>query len=179
MSATLFDELLEAARLPVGICRFCGCSEFDACIVDDGLGPIGCHWIDRRQRICSACVAAARAERHHVGALSAVTFGPPTAWVRATWLRAFHLGFLVGWFAVSPRTAAGRSTYLRSAPPRALEAWQRGQRAGEAARQAYGRACGQVTTLPRAAVLAVYAGRQAGRPNRRRSAADCTRAVKP
>jgi hypothetical protein len=168
---TIVDELLEAADLPAGVCRFCGCTEHDACVVDDALGRVGCYWIDRTRRICSACVVAARAELHHVAALPAADTSR-AAWARRPWCRGFHLGFLVGWFAVSPRTAAGRSTYLRPPSPARRDAWTRGQRAGEAARQAYGRACGQVTTLPRPAVLAAYAGRRPtdAPPTRRRRA---------
>jgi len=171
-AASIVDEVLEAARLPPGVCRFCGCTELDACVEDDlavGFGPVGCSWIDETQRICSACVAAAHAERRHLAALPVSSFGPPSAWARAIRLRAFHLGFVVGWYAVSPRTAAGRSTYLRPATRPAVDAWIGGQRAGEAARQAYGRACGHVTTLPRPAILAAYAGRQAARRLRRKA----------
>jgi hypothetical protein len=164
VTAPLVVELLEAARLPAGICRYCGCTEVDACVVDDGFGPIGCSWIDREQRVCSACVAAARAELHVLGAGALPVVGPPAAaWARAAWLRAFHLGFVVGWFAVSPRTRAGRSTYLQPATRRGVEAWQRGRGAGTAARVRYGSTCGSVTNLPRPRVLAAYAGRQAAR----------------
>jgi hypothetical protein len=157
-------ELLEAAALPAGVCRFCGCTEVDACVVDDGFGPVGCSWIDRERRVCSACVAAARAELHHLGAGALpVVDRPAAAWARAAWLRAFHLGFVVGWFAVSPRTRAGRSTYLQPTTRRAVAAWQRGHGAGTAARVRYGSTCGPVTNLPRPRVLAAYAGRQAAR----------------
>lgn len=40
---------------PRGVCDGCGCSAFDACVVDEGMGPEGCHWIDETQRRCSAC----------------------------------------------------------------------------------------------------------------------------
>jgi hypothetical protein len=165
--APIVVELLEVAGLPAGVCRFCGCTDVDACVVDDVFGSVGCSWIDRDCRVCSACVAAARAELHVLGAAAGPTVlvggRRSSAWARASWLRAFHLGFLVGWFAVSPRAAAGRSTYLHRATRRDLEAWRRGQAAGAAARVRYGSTCGPVTNLPRASVLAAYAGRQAGR----------------
>jgi len=40
---------------PPGVCTGCGCSELDACVVDEGLGPEGCQWIDRTRRRCTAC----------------------------------------------------------------------------------------------------------------------------
>lgn len=40
-------------RFPKGICERCGCSEFDPCFT-----PIGtCGWVDRRERLCTSCVA--------------------------------------------------------------------------------------------------------------------------
>lgn len=66
MTAPIVVELLEAAQLPAGVCRFCGCTDGDACVVDDGFGPVGCSWIDRDHRVCSACIAVARAELHYL-----------------------------------------------------------------------------------------------------------------
>jgi hypothetical protein len=37
------------------ICRFCGCSELDACV---GARGIGCHWVERD--LCSSCAERAR-----------------------------------------------------------------------------------------------------------------------
>lgn len=41
---------LSAARS--GRCRFCGCTDEDACIPEAG----GCHWVDPEHTICSECV---------------------------------------------------------------------------------------------------------------------------
>ena len=32
-----------------GRCRWCGCTEFNAC-------PVGCSWANRQQTLCSECV---------------------------------------------------------------------------------------------------------------------------
>lgn len=39
----------------VRTCRVCGCTDDRAC--DVGFGE-GCHWLDARDDLCSACVAA-------------------------------------------------------------------------------------------------------------------------
>lgn len=48
---------------PRGVCTHCGCSEFDPCVVDDGMGPEGCAWVTRAHNACSACVGRRRGRR--------------------------------------------------------------------------------------------------------------------
>ena len=42
---------------PKGVCRHCGCSQFDACVMPS---EEGCAWADRSERCCTnpACVRA-------------------------------------------------------------------------------------------------------------------------
>lgn len=57
------DAMLAIVGRPVfpkGVCTGCGCQEHDACIVDEGMGPQGCRWIDETQTRCSACGPAAK-----------------------------------------------------------------------------------------------------------------------
>lgn len=42
------------AKLPRGVCRYCGCAESDAC-VDSFEGS--CSWTDKARTVCSACRA--------------------------------------------------------------------------------------------------------------------------
>lgn len=42
-------------RLKRGVCTGCGCTDKDPCIVEDFMGPVGCHWVDDAQTRCSAC----------------------------------------------------------------------------------------------------------------------------
>lgn len=34
-----------------GVCKFCGCTELNGCVVDNQV----CHWVNADQNICSAC----------------------------------------------------------------------------------------------------------------------------
>lgn len=106
-----------------GVCRYCGCSEFDPC-------ENGCAWADRRQTVCSECTAA------HKAASAAIAGGVAGKFARV-WLR----GFVVGWFKVTParnpyfeeRKAHGGYTSWSRAWS---FAWQGGRGAGERARAA-------------------------------------------
>lgn len=123
---------------PAGVCRFCGCSEYDAC-------EEGCYWADRTFRLCSTCVPAARAEGKHVRAVRRAGYR-----IDAAWLRAYHAGFIVGWFAVTPRSPYGRNPH----ETRVLQsAWAMGQRAGATARHGYTTTIGPVNAVPRRAIL--------------------------
>lgn len=42
------DEFILAVRLKPGVCRWCGCTEGNAC-------PGGCSWADRACTLCSSC----------------------------------------------------------------------------------------------------------------------------
>lgn len=145
---------------PAGVCRFCGCSELDACIVDDIIDVRGCSWIDASRRICSVCAPAARAEGLQLRTLRVAGYR-----YAADWVRAFHRGFQVGWFAISARSPYGRNPFFTS---RTVEAWQLGHRAGEAARINYTRTCGAITNAPRTAFLAGGVRRQDTRRRRPR-----------
>ncbi len=35
-----------------GVCRVCGCTEEDACIV----GGVPCAWADKKRTLCTACI---------------------------------------------------------------------------------------------------------------------------
>src|SRR3954463_4988662 len=128
-----------------GICRFCGCSELDACVVDDVVGFGACYWTDRAQRVCSVCAPAAKAEGQLLRALRRGGWALTPAVVRA-----LHLGFVVGWFDVSPRSAYGRNPFAQPTPVRG---WAAGQRAGAEARRVHVRLFGPVTNAPRRPVL--------------------------
>lgn len=46
-----------------GTCRFCGCSEFDACVIRDAVGnTFGCWWMDIEQTVCSMPMCQSAAE---------------------------------------------------------------------------------------------------------------------
>jgi hypothetical protein len=141
-----------------GVCRFCGCSEFDPCAVEDFFDVVGCSWTDRGRRVCSVCAPASKAEGHALTVLRRVV-RPMTP----VWRVAFHRGFIVGWFAVSPRSPYGRNPY-RPRDPR--EAWQIGQRHGAEARRQFVLTFGAVQNRPRRFVLT--GGRHAVRADRRR-----------
>lgn len=131
--------------MKAGICRFCGCSEFDACVVDGGLGPEGCSWIDPTRTVCSACAAAAKAEAH------ALRVHPELAAYPAP-LAAYHQGFVVGWFGVRGRFK--RNPYagadVRSSRIAAKANWWRlGQMAGEAAVHQHRLSAGPLENTPR------------------------------
>jgi hypothetical protein len=50
-----------------GLCRVCGCSEFDPCVEDVAIGVAApCAWVD--EDLCSACVGAAPALREGLAA---------------------------------------------------------------------------------------------------------------
>src|SRR4051812_6085595 len=114
---------------PAGVCRFCFCSEYDACAVDGILDVEGCHWIDVARRTCSACAPAAKAEGASLRGLRHVGYA-----VTPAWLRAHHLGFVVGWFGVTVRSRYGRNPYR---PAAVREAWRLGQRAGAESARVY------------------------------------------
>jgi hypothetical protein len=104
--------------MKAGLCRFCGCSERDACLVDDE----PCTWTDQTLTVCTACAPAAAAEAQLLAARARGGWRPG--------LRvAFHRGFVVGWFSVRARnpyvpTVAGRG-----------HVWSAGKYAGQVARQ--------------------------------------------
>lgn len=60
----------------VRCCRFCGCTEYAACVVavDPLHGtPIGCSWADKEKTVCSAprCVRKWQEEQRRKGAAHA------------------------------------------------------------------------------------------------------------
>jgi hypothetical protein len=73
---------------------------------------------------------------------------------------AFHQGFIVGWFEISPRSKYSRNPWPpmpKWAPKR--EAWDLGQRAGAEASRGYQRICGPLVNAPRKEVLQGRGGR--------------------
>jgi hypothetical protein len=143
---------------PAGVCRFCGCSEYDACVVDDLVEVRGCSWADASRRVCSVCRPASLAEGLALRTLRTAGHG-----IDARWLRAFHHGLIVGWFAVSARSRYGRNPYP---VPRAVvrEAWTLGQHQGMIARLRYQTAFGSITNAPRRSVLDAARGAGYERP---------------
>lgn len=144
---------------PAGVCRFCGCSEYDACITPlckCGFG-VPCSWTDRTQSVCSACAPAAKAEAIALRTLAKAGYRSERPGVKAPleFVAAFHAGFVVGWFGVSPRSKYGRNPFV--ARRRALNpeqvAWHRGQLAGAEASRGYQRVCGPLVNAPRREVL--------------------------
>jgi hypothetical protein len=139
---------------PAGVCRFCGCSEYDACVVDDGFSHVGCSWIDRTRSVCSACAPAAKAEAIAVRTLANYRSDHPHLKAALDFVAAFHQGFVVGWFEISPRSKYSRNPW---APMRKWaakrEAWELGQRAGAEASRSYQRICGPLVNAPRREVL--------------------------
>src|SRR5688500_16373714 len=87
-----------APRLGPGVCRFCGCSEFDPCLssvkTDAGAIPIGCAWTDATRKVCTECSPAAKAEAL-VLEEQASAKGKPITRSRAV-LAVFHRGFVAG-----------------------------------------------------------------------------------
>jgi len=145
-------------KASAGVCRFCGCSEFDACVVDDvfGFETGGCHWTDRTRSCCSSCAPAAKAEAIALRTLAAAGYRSdhPTLKASLDFVAAFHQGFVVGWFGVSPRSPYGRNPWppmRRWAPKR--EAWQLGQQSGAEASRSYQRVCGPLQNAPRRRLL--------------------------
>ncbi len=139
-----------------GVCRFCGCTERDACVVDGLLDVEGCHWIDAGRRTCSACAVAAKAEGGALKGLRQAGYALTPAW-----LRAYHLGFVVGWFGVTPRSRYGRNPFRTPAP---REAWTIGQRIAADAARSYRLHFGELPNEPRRAFLiaSMPRGRRAG-----------------
>jgi hypothetical protein len=132
---------------PAGVCRFCGCSEYDAC-------PDGCAWADRAQTVCTSCAPAARAEAIAVRTLANYRSDHPRLKAALDFVAAFHQGFVVGWFEISPRSKYRRNPWPpmpKWAPKR--EAWDLGQRAGAEASRGYQRICGPLVNAPRKEVL--------------------------
>lgn len=55
-------------------CRSCGCSDFNACVYDDGVFAYTCHWTE--EDLCSFCDAAERIRLHHpLGNVDTITTG--------------------------------------------------------------------------------------------------------
>jgi hypothetical protein len=121
-----------------GVCRFCGCSQFDAC-VDSFFGS--CAWlVFTGRRVCTACAPAAKAEA------LALKVRRNRRSLSAAWRAAFHRGFIVGWFAVTARSPYGRNPYDS---PDGRAAWAMGQRAGDVARHSYTTTFGPIGNRPR------------------------------
>lgn len=154
---------------PAGVCRFCGCTEHDACVIDvpmylgapgidSRMLARGCSWVDVGRRVCSVCAPAAKAQGRSLRTLRRAGYA-----ITPAWLRAHHLGFVVGWFGVSARSRYGRNPFpARPFIPR--EAWDSGWRAGAAARRIYAQQFGEITNEPRKAALLANMprGRRAG-----------------
>lgn len=129
-----------------GVCRFCGCSQWDAC-------PGGCAWADHTATVCTTCVPAATAWREayttlnqagypsdHRGSADALAFSD-----------ALRHGFIVGWFGISPLSLFGRNPYHRNLIARA--AWDLGLRQGTVRSAQHQAACGPLRHAPRRTVL--------------------------
>lgn len=138
---------------PAGVCRFCGCSEYDACLVEEFVDVRGCSWIDVGRRVCSVCAPAAKAEGLALRTSRKVGYPMTPSWVRA-----HHLGFVVGWFTLSPRSRSGRNPFR---PRLAHEAWTIGQRWGAEAARVHVVRFGAIPNAPRRAAL--LAGMPRGR----------------
>jgi len=143
-------------------CRFCGCSEFDACAVGLDVHDtwIGCRWTDRTRTVCSVCAPAAKAETIALRVVVRADAALRAPGVRhaAEFVAAFHRGFVVGWFSVSTRSPYGRNPYKVGAWSLLVDAWDVGQRSGAEASRSYQRVCGPLTNAPRRAVLRVPRG---------------------
>jgi hypothetical protein len=142
--------------LPAGVCRFCGCSEYDACCVDDGFDLVGCSWTDRTRSVCSVCAPAAKAEAIALRTLAKAGYRSERPGIKAplAFVAAFHQGFVVGWFGISPRSPYSRNPFTKLPirhPQR--EAWDLGHWRGAEASRVYQSACGPLTNAPRKAVL--------------------------
>lgn len=121
-----------AKRDLAGVCRFCGCSEFDPC-------PTGCAWRERSRTVCTECTEPEKAERQALRAHP--TYTPTQRGV-------YHRGFVVGWFRITMR--AGTVPYLGPQRAGQRRVWLTGQLAGAEARRAYERVCGPIENDPRA-----------------------------
>lgn len=140
-----------------GVCRFCGCSEFDACTFTVAfVGPMTCSWTDRTESVCSICAPAAKAEARLLRVLSAgYQYAPASE-------QAYHRGFVIGWFQL--RGNLRRCPYDR--PSGKAYLWDRGLLAGDTAGRQYRGACGPLTNRPRRSVLVSHR-RRPTRPGRR------------
>jgi len=145
-----------------GTCRFCGCTELDACVVNDGFELAGCSWIDLGRTVCSACTAAAKAETVALRTWQAAGFKDTDVQL----LEALHVGFVVGWFGVTKQSSFGRNPYRvesreRKAQERdrvLVEAWDRGHLAGAEASRQHRQTCGPLENAPRKDALRVGRG---------------------
>jgi len=142
-------------RASAGVCRFCGCSEYDACEVDDGFGVFSdpCHWTDRTRSCCSACAPAAKAEAIALRTMAAAGYRSdhPRLKESLDFVAAFHRGFVVGWFQISKRSPYGRNPFTLRIT---REPWELGYQAGAEASRSYQRVCGPLMNAPRKAILA-------------------------
>jgi hypothetical protein len=150
-------------KTAAGVCRFCGCSAFDACEVDDGFGCYSdpCAWVDRKRDLCTACAPAAKAEAIALKTLARAGYRSDHSTLKASldFVAAFHRGFVVGWFDISRRSPLGRNPFLhadgrvRGREFHQLEAWDLGWRAGADSSRAYVRVCGPIANAPRREIL--------------------------
>lgn len=81
--------------------------------------------------------------------------------ITPAWLRAFHSGFVVGWFAITSRSRYGRNPFRVR---RLVEIWDHGQRCGAEARRRYLQIFSEISNEPRKAALltGMPRGRHAG-----------------
>jgi hypothetical protein len=148
---------------PAGVCRFCGCSEYDACRVDVPFEPATepCSWTDRTRSVCSACAPAAKAEAIALRTLAKVGYrsARPGITTPLGFVASFHHGFLVGWFGISRRSRYSRNPFTREPYPNFHAWWSRhvawdlGRRHGAEASRGYQRVCGPLVNAPRKEVL--------------------------
>jgi hypothetical protein len=115
-----------------GVCRFCGCTDRDPCLDDDGFSVTACWWSSAT--LCSSCVPAALAEAK----------ARPADATRAADL-AFHRGFVVGWFDLHGNLR--RCPYVDTGSQ--ARVWTAGLAAGEARSRQYQLACGPLRNAPR------------------------------
>lgn len=50
------DAMSESLKVAPGRCRYCGCTETRACVLQQVGFPftMGCWWVDRQRTVCSA-----------------------------------------------------------------------------------------------------------------------------
>lgn len=119
-----------------GMCRQCGCTDFDPC-------GFGCAWTNRTQTVCTECEDIEKAEAHFLEQLTRAGTAP-TGPQRV----AFHIGWIVGWFKV--RGKFGANPYVARS---FAEEWNRGMHAAATMRADYVRLFGPVLSKPRRVVL--------------------------
>jgi hypothetical protein len=115
--AAAAEGAVNVMTLPAGVCCFCGCSEYDACRVDVPFEPATepCSWTDRTRSVCTVCAPAAKAEAIALRTLAKAGYRSERPGIKAPldFVAAFHQGFVVGWFGISPRSPYSRNPFIK------------------------------------------------------------------